>query len=85
MPGRISVDWVAGWRGIRNLYYRLNVIELSVPPLRERREDIPLLTEVTLKRLADACGLSPARLAPEALEKLKSYRFPGNGFSSRQV
>ena len=69
---------VAAGRFRQDLYYRLNVIELSVPPLRERREDIPLLTEVTLKRLADACGLSPARLAPEALEKLKSYRFPGN-------
>ncbi|PAV48164.1 sigma-54-dependent Fis family transcriptional regulator [Pseudomonas sp. HAR-UPW-AIA-41] len=69
---------VAAGRFRQDLYYRLNVIELSVPPLRERREDIPLLTEVTLKRLADACGLSPARLTPEALEKLKSYRFPGN-------
>ncbi|MBB6342393.1 two-component system response regulator PilR (NtrC family) [Pseudomonas fluvialis] len=69
---------VAAGRFRQDLYYRLNVIELSVPPLRERREDIPLLTEVTLKRLADACGLSPARLAPDALEKLKSYRFPGN-------
>lgn len=69
---------VAAGRFRQDLYYRLNVIELSVPPLRERREDIPLLTEVTLKRLADACGLSPARLASEALEKLKSYRFPGN-------
>ncbi|MES2820546.1 MAG: sigma-54 dependent transcriptional regulator [Pseudomonadota bacterium] len=69
---------VAAERFRQDLYYRLNVIELRVPPLRERREDIPLLTEAMLKRLADGTGLPAARLTSEALDKLKSYRFPGN-------
>jgi two-component system response regulator PilR (NtrC family) len=69
---------VAAGRFRQDLYYRLNVIELRVPPLRERREDIAHLTEVMLKRLAEGPGLSPARLDSDALDKLKSYRFPGN-------
>ena len=69
---------VAAGRFRQDLYYRLNVIELSVPPLRERREDIALLAERALQRLGAECGLEPARLSPEALEKLKNYRFPGN-------
>ena len=69
---------VAAGRFRQDLYYRLNVIELSVPPLRERREDIALLAERALQRLSTECGLDPARLSPEALEKLKNYRFPGN-------
>ncbi|MGQ7815615.1 sigma-54-dependent transcriptional regulator [Metapseudomonas furukawaii] len=69
---------VAAGRFRQDLYYRLNVIELSVPPLRERREDIPLLADAMLKRLAQQSGLPAATLAPEALDKLKCYRFPGN-------
>ena len=69
---------VAAGRFRQDLYYRLNVIELSVPPLRERREDIGLLAERALRRLAAECGLEPARLSDEALDKLKNYRFPGN-------
>ncbi|HCK4621124.1 TPA: sigma-54-dependent Fis family transcriptional regulator [Pseudomonas aeruginosa] len=62
----------------QDLYYRLNVIELRVPPLRERREDIPLLADRILKRLAGDTGLPAARLTGDAQEKLKNYRFPGN-------
>jgi two-component system, NtrC family, response regulator PilR len=69
---------VAAGRFRQDLYYRLNVIELRVPPLRERREDIGLLAETMLKRLAEGPGLMPAKLAVDAMEKLKSYRFPGN-------
>ncbi|AYC34318.1 sigma-54-dependent Fis family transcriptional regulator [Pseudomonas cavernae] len=69
---------VAAGRFRQDLYYRLNVIELRVPPLRERREDIGLLADVMLKRLAESSGLPAAQLNPDALEKLKSYRFPGN-------
>ncbi|WP_417780749.1 sigma-54-dependent transcriptional regulator [Stutzerimonas xanthomarina] len=69
---------VAAGRFRQDLYYRLNVIELRVPPLRERREDIPQLAEVMLRRLAQECGDTPARLQPDALAKLQSYRFPGN-------
>lgn len=69
---------VAAGRFRQDLFYRLNVIELGVPPLRERREDIPRLAEVMLKRLAEACSLPAATLTRDALEKLKTYRFPGN-------
>ncbi|MFI8744895.1 sigma-54-dependent transcriptional regulator [Pseudomonas sp. NPDC077186] len=69
---------VAAGRFRQDLYYRLNVIELRVPPLRERREDIAQLAAVMLARLADGSGLAAAKLQPEALEKLKNYRFPGN-------
>jgi two-component system response regulator PilR (NtrC family) len=69
---------VAAERFRQDLYYRLNVIELHVPALRERREDIALLADHMLKRLAEGTGLSPAKLDEDALEKLKSYRFPGN-------
>ncbi|TKD37084.1 sigma-54-dependent transcriptional regulator [Azotobacter chroococcum] len=69
---------VAAGRFRQDLYYRLNVIELRVPPLRERREDIPALAAIMLARLAEEAGQPPARLGEEALEKLRSYRFPGN-------
>lgn len=69
---------VAAGRFRQDLYYRLNVIELRVPPLRERREDVALLAETLLLRLADECGDRPAHLHPDALTKLQSYRFPGN-------
>ena len=69
---------VAAGRFRQDLYYRLNVIELRVPPLRERREDIPALAAIMLARLAEEAGLPPARLGEEAQEKLRSYRFPGN-------
>jgi len=69
---------VAAERFRQDLYYRLNVIELRVPALRERREDIALLADSMLKRLAEGSGISAAKLDEDALEKLKSYRFPGN-------
>lgn len=69
---------VAAERFRQDLYYRLNVIELRVPALRERREDISLLADSMLKRLAEGTGISAAKLDEDALEKLKSYRFPGN-------
>lgn len=69
---------VAAGRFRQDLYYRLNVIELRVPPLRERREDIAQLAEVMLRRLAQECGDTAARLHPDSLAKLQSYRFPGN-------
>ncbi|MBF7730247.1 sigma-54-dependent transcriptional regulator [Pseudomonas sp. N040] len=62
----------------QDLFYRLNVIELRVPPLRERREDMGLLTDSMLKRLSESTGLGAAILSSEALDKLMCYRFPGN-------
>ncbi len=61
----------------QDLYYRINVIELRVPPLRERREDVPKLAGRVLDRLASD-GESPARLTPDALAALLTYPFPGN-------
>jgi two-component system response regulator HydG len=62
-----------------DLYYRLNVIQLHLPPLRERREDVPLLAAYFLEKLAAARGQDevPA-LAPETLEVLARYDWPGN-------
>lgn len=61
-----------------DLYYRINVIELHVPALRERKDDIGLLADHILQRLARAHGRPPVQLAPEALSFLQSYAFPGN-------
>jgi two-component system response regulator PilR (NtrC family) len=69
---------VAAERFRQDLYYRLNVIELRVPPLRERRDDIEPLASHVLKRLAVDTGQPEAKLHPKALDALKSYRFPGN-------
>ncbi|SHG20429.1 two-component system, NtrC family, response regulator PilR [Microbulbifer donghaiensis] len=69
---------VAAGRFRSDLYYRINVIEIAVPPLRERAEDIPLLTEVIMRRIASNAGITPPRLAGEALDALKMYSFPGN-------
>jgi two-component system response regulator PilR (NtrC family) len=62
----------------QDLFYRINVIELRVPPLRARRDDIPKLATRVLERLAQGNGTSPARLTPEALKALLAYDFPGN-------
>jgi two-component system response regulator PilR (NtrC family) len=61
-----------------DLFYRINVIELRVPPLRERTEDIPLLAEAILTRFARESGGKPAELTPGAMEALRAYAFPGN-------
>ena len=69
---------VAAQRFRQDLYYRLNVIELRVPPLRERREDIEEIANNVLQRLAEGADQPPARLTFQALTALKGYRFPGN-------
>jgi len=60
-----------------DLYYRLNVIEVRLPPLRQRREDIPLLAEHFLRRFGAEQGRS-SRMSPEAMRRLETYDFPGN-------
>jgi two-component system response regulator PilR (NtrC family) len=62
----------------RDLYYRLNVVDLTMPPLRECREDIPLVASHILQRLAAQNGVAPPRLSPQALDELMGYDFPGN-------
>lgn len=61
-----------------DLYYRLNVIEIHVPSLRERKADIPLLTEHTLRQLANEWQLPMPVLSEDALAHLCEYNFPGN-------
>lgn len=57
-----------------DLYYRLNVLEIEIPPLRERREDIPALVEFFLSRYASR----PVQISPEAMDLLVKYSYPGN-------
>lgn len=61
-----------------DLYYRINVITLELPPLRERREDIPLLVRHYLQVYAQEMGKRPNDIAPEAMEHLVNYRWSGN-------
>ncbi len=62
----------------QDLFYRINVIELAVPPLRARRQDIPELTDYILTRLAQETGSVKPALTSGALEALHAYAFPGN-------
>ncbi|MDY7573587.1 sigma-54 dependent transcriptional regulator [Actimicrobium sp. CCI2.3] len=69
-------DWVEQGKFRQDLYYRLNVIELRLPPLRERRDDVGLLAGVILQRLAGTDTVTV--LSPEALVALQGCTFPGN-------
>ncbi|MBW4936397.1 sigma-54-dependent transcriptional regulator [Marinobacter sp. F4206] len=62
----------------QDLFYRINVIELAVPPLRDRVDDIALLAQHILERIAREYECDPATLTPKALERLQGYDFPGN-------
>src|SRR5207253_1766579 len=61
-----------------DLYYRLNVIAIELPPLRSRREDIPIFVKAFLERIAQEHGLEPKQLAPQAQEVIMAYDWPGN-------
>ncbi len=61
-----------------DLYYRLNVFSISIPPVRERRSDIPLLCNYFLKKLAASINKPVTKFASEAMERLKAYPWPGN-------
>ena len=61
-----------------DLYYRLNVIPIVVPPLRERREDVPLLVNHFFKKYAPAAGKNITRVNPPSLQALCAYEWPGN-------
>lgn len=62
----------------RDLYYRLNILSLQIPPLRERKEDVGLLIEHHLKQASMEVGRAPLLVDAEAMELLKAYRWPGN-------
>jgi DNA-binding NtrC family response regulator len=68
-----------------DLYFRINTIPLAVPPLRERREDIPLLARALLARLARDLGRPGRGLAAEAVDALRAYAWPGNVRELRNV
>jgi DNA-binding NtrC family response regulator len=69
---------VAAGRFREDLYYRLNVVEIRLPPLRERAEDIPLLAEFFLQRITRKNGMARIRLSAEAISTLQQHRWPGN-------
>lgn len=62
----------------QDLFYRINVIEIHVPSLRERLEDIPLLVEHIISQIGSKTGQGTTNISTEALRKLQSYSFPGN-------
>ena len=61
-----------------DLYYRLNIINIDVPPLRSRTEDIPLLAANFIKRISDKNSLPEKTISPSLMEKMLLYRWPGN-------
>ncbi|HEY7203359.1 MAG TPA: sigma-54 dependent transcriptional regulator [Methylomirabilota bacterium] len=69
---------VAAGRFREDLYYRLNVIQVMVPPLRERPEEIPVLAEYFMQRYSQVFRREGLRLPPETLQRLMHHRFPGN-------
>ncbi|WP_394787323.1 sigma-54-dependent transcriptional regulator [Rhodoferax sp.] len=73
----LAADVKAG-RFRQDLYYRLNVIEIAVPPLRDRRSDLPALCEALLARIAQESGMPLPRLSPELLQQLACHPLSGN-------
>lgn len=71
-------EMVAAGRFRQDLYYRINVVTLALPPLRERKEDIPLLCERIIQRMNRMRGRSVTGVSQEALAVLMAYDFPGN-------
>jgi two-component system NtrC family response regulator len=61
-----------------DLYYRLNTFQIEIPPLRERKEDIPPLVSTFVKRFAQKLGKTEPEITPEAFEKILDYAWPGN-------
>ncbi len=82
---RNLVDEIAAGRFREDLFYRLNVVPLNVPPLRHRREDIPLLANHFLKLSAEVAGLPLREIADDAMSVLQSYDWPGNVRQLRNV
>ncbi len=69
---------VAAGRFREDLFYRLNVVELRIPALRERPEDIPLLAEYFLQRITKKNGMARIKISTEAVATLQSHDWPGN-------
>jgi len=69
----------------QDLFYRLNVVPMRVPALRERRADVPILAEHFMRRSAEVAGIAPRSLAPDAVATLQAYDWPGNVRQLRNV
>jgi transcriptional regulator with PAS, ATPase and Fis domain len=78
MTNRRLVDQMAAKAFREDLYYRLNVIHIVVPPLRERRDDIPALVDQFLRTSVQRYGVEPPEMSPEAMACLIEYSWPGN-------
>ena len=61
-----------------DLYYRLNVVNIQIPPLRDRKEDIPLLVDYFIKKYCISMNKLPASIDPSAMKRLQEFNFPGN-------
>lgn len=70
-------QWIKEGRFREDLYYRLNVLDVAIPPLRDRRGDMPILVEHFMKRMTRT-GKEPPQIAPRAWAALSEYAFPGN-------
>jgi two-component system nitrogen regulation response regulator NtrX len=80
----LTAEMAAG-RFREDLYYRLNVVPIRVPPLRERREDIPALLQHFMRVAADTAGLAARELGDDAVAALQAYEWPGNVRQLRNV
>ncbi|MGH9458619.1 MAG: sigma-54-dependent transcriptional regulator [Thermoanaerobaculia bacterium] len=76
---------VAAGRFRRDLFYRLNVVSIALPPLRQRAEDVPILVEEILRSLAPELGSRRVRVSDRAMAKLAQYPWPGNVRELRNV
>jgi len=68
-----------------DLYFRISTVPLAIPPLRERQDDIPTIAQSLLNRICSDMARAPAQLSPKALERLRSYYWPGNIRELRNV
>src|SRR5439155_20308040 len=71
-------EWSEDGRFRPDLYYRLGVFTIHLPPLRERGDDLPLLVRHYVRRFSRELGREVREVAPEALERLRNYSWPGN-------
>jgi transcriptional regulator of acetoin/glycerol metabolism len=85
LTNRVLADEVEAGRFRRDLYYRINVTRVHVPPLRDRGADIELLVEHFNQRLAQRHGVQPRRFGSEALELLRQHVWPGNVRELRNI
>jgi two-component system, NtrC family, nitrogen regulation response regulator NtrX len=76
---------IGGGRFREDLFYRLNVVPIKVPPLRDRREDIPLMARHFMVRSSEAARLTPRELGEDAMAALQAYSWPGNVRQLRNV